>query len=210
MLKRILIGLALLLLNFSYAQTKVYHTGALAEMGKNQFYPTILLDTLRKKNLYGIGPYGKMQGEITVLDGKPYLSQVDEQGNGAVTQHWNAEAPFFVYAHVERWTSYPLKRSIKSVNDLQQAIEELAVKNGYDLSTPFPFRIKGIMTELTTHIVTPRSPDIAGYKQGRNQENYTHSDINGECWVSTPNTISAFIHTTTASFTYTSSILSVR
>jgi acetolactate decarboxylase len=172
--------LLLLIAHTSFAQSQVHHTGSMSTMGKENFKATVLLDTLSKSHLYGIGPYGKMQGEITVLDGIPFISQADEQGSGIVTQNWNSEAPFFVYAHVDQWISYPIKKSIKSVRDLQQVIEELATKNGYDSSTPFPFRIKGTITELTTHIVTPRSPDVPGYKQGRNQENYTNKNMKGE------------------------------
>jgi alpha-acetolactate decarboxylase len=56
----------------------------------------------------------------------------------------------------------------------------LATQNGYDLSTPFPFLIGGTFTELTTHVVTPRSSDLTGYKPGRNQENYSLSNEKGE------------------------------
>jgi len=175
-------ALLLFLAHTSFAQLPVVrHTGAMSQMGKDNFKATVLLDTLpARKNLFGIGPYGKMQGEITVLDGKPYLSQVQADGTATISQNWQAEAPFFVYASVPRWKSYQLNVEIKNINELQRAIEELATQNGYGLSTPFPFRINGTFTELTTHVVTPRSADVAGYKPGRNQENYSLSKEKGE------------------------------
>jgi len=175
-----LISIAFLL--FSEAvQAQVVHSGSMSEMGKSNFKAAIFLDSLpSRNNLFGIGPYGRMQGEITLLKGKPYISVVQADGTATVSQNWKAEAPFFVYANVVRWKSYALTTQIENINDLQRAIEELATQNGYDLSTPFPFRISGTFTELTTHVVTPRSADIAGYKPGRNQENYSLSKAKGD------------------------------
>ena len=46
--------------------------GSMSEMGKNNFASAIDLDTIKNKsNLYAIGPYGKMQGEITIFNGSP-------------------------------------------------------------------------------------------------------------------------------------------
>jgi len=164
----------------TFAQSPVKHAGSMSQMGKENFKATILLDTLSKSKLFGLGPYGKMQGEITVLNGKPYISGVQADGTASVSQNWKAEAPFFVYAHVARWKSFQLTTQIENINELQRAIEQLATENGYDLSTPFPFRISGTFSELTTHVVTPRSSDLTGYKSGRNQENYSLLKVKGE------------------------------
>jgi len=172
--------LLLFFVHSSFAQSLVHHAGALSTMGKENFKATVLLDTLSKSNLNGIGPYGKMQGEITVLDGTPYVSQVLTNNTATVSENWQAEAPFFVYANVNRWVSYSLKTSIENLSDLQRVIEALATKNGYDVTVPFPFKISGTFTELTTHVVTPRSADIPGYQAGRNQENYSFTNIKGD------------------------------
>jgi acetolactate decarboxylase len=172
--------LFLFFVHTSLAQTVGTHSGAMSQMAKENFKATIMLDTLNKSHLFGIGPYGKMQGEITVLDGKPYIAQVLEDGLAHVSQNWKAEAPFFVFANVNSWNSYPLQSEIKNMNELQLAIEKLATEKGLDLSSPFPFRIRGTFTELTIHVVTPRTEDVAGYKPGRNQENYSLTKGSGE------------------------------
>jgi acetolactate decarboxylase len=172
--------LFLFIVHASWAQPVVKHAGAMSQMAKENFKATIMLDTLNKSHLFGIGPYGKMQGEITVLDGKPYIAQVIEDGSAPVSKIWKAEAPFFVFANVSSWKSYTLQSEIKNMNELQTAIEKLATEKGFDLSSPFPFRVKGIFTELTIHVVTPRTEDVAGYKSGRNQENYSLTKVNGE------------------------------
>jgi acetolactate decarboxylase len=170
----------LFFVHISRAQTVVTHSGAMSQMAKENFKATIMLDSLNNSHLYGIGPYGKMQGEITVLDGKPYIAQVIEDGSATVSKNRKAEAPFFVFANVPSWKSYTLQSEIKNMNELQLLIEKLATENGFDLSNPFPFRIMGTFTELTIHVVTSRTEELTGYKPGRNQENYSLTKVNGE------------------------------
>jgi len=176
----LLAALTLYSFQFSLAQPMVKHAGSMSQMGKENFKSSIRLDTVNSSHLYGIGPYGRMQGEITVLDGRPLIAQVLADGTATVSLNWQAEAPFFAYANVSNWTSYPIHSQIENINELQRAIEDLAVQKGYDLSTPFPFRIMGTFTALTTHVVTPRSEGVAGYRPGRNQENYSLSMEKGE------------------------------
>lgn len=173
--------LVLLLVTFySNAQPIVKHAGAMSTMGAENFKGNILLDTLAKNNLYGLGPYGKMQGEITIINGKPLIAEALADGSARVSQTWKAEAPFFVYQQVPEWTSYEFKSKVNDLNGLQVAIEAMANQNGYDLSIPFAFRIIGNMTSFTTHIVTPRSPDVPGYQAGKNQINYDFTNSLGE------------------------------
>ncbi|MFN3841060.1 MAG: acetolactate decarboxylase [Cyclobacteriaceae bacterium] len=169
-----------LLVPFAYAQPVVKHAGAMSTMGAENFKGNILLDTLTKNNLYGLGPYGKMQGEITIVNGKPLIAEALADGSARVSQTWKAEAPFFVYQQVPEWTSYEFKSKVNDLNDLQTAIEAIANQKGYDLSIPFAFRIVGTIPMLTTHIVTPRSPDVPGYQAGKNQINYTLTHTKGE------------------------------
>ncbi len=165
----------------SFAQPLVKYAGSMSEMGKNDFKPSIQLDTIRNnQHLFALGPFGKMQGEITVLNGMPLVAQVQADGSARVSQTWKAEAPFLVYANVTAWVSYEVKANISNMNDLQNAVEQLAKQKGYDVSSPFPFRITTAITELTTHVVTPRSADMPGYQHGQNQANYTNQHISGE------------------------------
>ena len=162
-------------------KNQVYSIGSMSNMGKENFAPHIALDTLKtKKNLYGMGPLGRMQGEITVWKGQPYSVSVNEKGEGIVNKDWHIEAPFFVYAHVSKWKSFSFEYDINNLTDLEKKVAEIAKNNGYDLSTSFPFRLVGTFDELTTHIVTPRSADIKGYQADKKQADYTLLSIKGE------------------------------
>ena len=164
----------------TFAQSIVKYSGSMSKMGKENFKATIILDTLPKSNLYGLGPYGKMQGEITVIDGKPLIAEAQADGSAKVSQSWKAEAPFFVYQQVSDWVAYDLSFEMESLASLQQAIETIARQKGYNLTTPFAFKVVGNIDNLTTHIVLPRSSEIQGYQAGENQLNYEYNNSNGE------------------------------
>lgn len=94
--------ITLVISSSSFAQT-VKNIGSMTEMSKENFALHIKLDTItNKKHLFGMGPYGRMQGEISVFDGKPFYSHVDEKNRGIVSANWEIESPFFVYTNVEK------------------------------------------------------------------------------------------------------------
>lgn len=162
-------------------RNQVYSVGSMSDMSKENFASHISLDTLNPhKNLYGLGPLGKMQGEITVWNGRPYTASVNDKGEGIVNKDWHIEAPFFVYAHVSKWKTITFKFDINNLVDLEKKVAEIAKNNGYDLSIPFPFRLVGVFDELVTHIVTPRSADVKGYQADKKQADYQLLNIKGE------------------------------
>jgi alpha-acetolactate decarboxylase/formylmethanofuran dehydrogenase subunit E len=159
----------------------VKSAGAMSETGKTGFAPTISLDSLKKyPRVFGLGPLGKMQGEITLVDGVPFAGKADLEGNASIQTAWDIEAPFFVYGEVAAWESFPLKGTVTDQSELEKIVETVALANGYDLAEPFAFRIAGTFDHMVTHIVTPRSADIVGFKEGRNQENYPHEKESGQ------------------------------
>jgi acetolactate decarboxylase len=164
------------------AQIPVVHSvGSMSNMGKENFAPHINLDTVSTKtHFFGMGPLGRMQGEITVLNGKPFGASVNEKGEGVVQENWAIEAPFFVYANVAKWKKYPFSATINNLDDLQKAVAQIAQQNGFDLKQPFPFRLAGTIATLTTHIVMPRSPEVAGYQANKKQADYDLVGQKGE------------------------------
>jgi acetolactate decarboxylase len=165
-----------------FAQTSVVHSvGSMSDMGKENFAPHINLDTVSTKvHFFGMGPLGRMQGEITIINGKPFGASVNEKGEGVVQENWQIEAPFFVYANVAKWKKYPFSVNINNLDDLQKAVAQIAQQNGFDLQQSFPFRLVGTIATLTTHIVMPRSPEIAGYQANKKQADYDLANQKGE------------------------------
>jgi acetolactate decarboxylase len=166
-------------LSLSFGQ--VMHSGAMSEMGKNGFAATISLDSLQKyKHLIAMGPLGKMEGEITILDGKMYGGKSLISGETVVSNDWKVQAPFLVYADVAEWEKSKMTGNAESLAKLEEKIREAALANGINLEEPFFFRIGGSFDQMVTHIVTPRAPEIEGYVAGQNQKNYEHFSESGE------------------------------
>lgn len=178
------IFLFLSFLSFAHAKAqepnKVYTAGTMSEMAQNNFEPQIWLDSLpEKKHLFAMGPYDRMKGEIMVYDGKPFYVSAFEEGKVVVSQSWDIRSPFFVYANVPQWDSFTISGELKNLNDVQNKIAEIAQENGFNLSEPFPFKVSGSFQSITTHVVTPRSSDVEGYRPDVKQQLFSFDIISG-------------------------------
>jgi acetolactate decarboxylase len=173
-------AIALFTIQLQAQLPKVQYTGAMNAMG-NTYGLNIWLDSIATKtHLYGMGPYDKMKGEITVVDGTPYFATAFVEGSYHVGKNWNIRSPFFVYSNVHKWESFKLKGNFKTVNDLQDAVSKIAKANGYDTNQPFPFKIKGTFDVFTAHIVTPRNPEVEGFRQGVKSQKFSFERSKGE------------------------------
>jgi acetolactate decarboxylase len=109
-----------------------------------------------RPGLYGIGPIEGFDGEITVLDGRPYVSKV-RQGGKVVEQTHNHGAFFFVWTEQAQWQDIPIPEAVKSYVDLQNFVKSQAGSAGIDTSKPFPFRLYGTPAEIKWHINVDRT-----------------------------------------------------
>ncbi len=172
---------AFLAQNISAQNTpKVFTKGAMNDMGTT-YNLKVWLDTLPdKSNLFAMGPYDKMKGEITVVDGKPFFASAFIDGKAVVSQSWDIRSPFFVYCNVKDWEEFDLNGAINSVAEIQEKVAEIAKGKGYDLKEPFAFRIAGEFDDLTAHIVTPRSATIEGYRPDIKSQKFGLENTTGE------------------------------
>ena len=142
----------------SAQQTDAYQLKAVSAMKKvmmgTDFSAHIKWDTLPKANLFALAPMNRLQGEVTIIDGKMHASQVDKDRQVTLRHDYNVKSPFAVYTHVNHWESYETKLSTNKVSDIQKFIEKIAKDKGYDLDKPFPFRIKGDFDQLKYHIIS--------------------------------------------------------
>lgn len=111
-------------------------------------------DSVPRPNLFGISPLGRIEGEITILNGEIFVAKVNKKGKIEISQNWQSEAPFAVYAQVAEWESFELETEIGSEKDLEKWIGEIAQKQGYDLQKAFPFRLKGNFEQVDFHIIS--------------------------------------------------------
>ncbi len=117
-------------------------------------------NSIPRKHLFAVAPLGRVQGEVSVIDGKMYSSQVDSTNEISINNDWNIQSPFAVYATVSEWETFEIDKPIQSEDELQTLIEQLASENGYDLSTAFPFRVLGTFSTIDYHIISKPIEEI--------------------------------------------------
>ncbi|HRH88457.1 MAG TPA: acetolactate decarboxylase [Rubrivivax sp.] len=112
-------------------------------------------------DLHGVGAVAGLDGEITVLRGKPFVTKVRGPGDAYTMDNGTGHhATFAVWARVSAWTEQPVPAEIKSYLDLQSFVKARAAAAGIDASKPFPFQLAGAPAEVKWHI----NVDLTGGK----------------------------------------------
>lgn len=142
----------LLLLPFStFAQVKV--AGEMRKvMQRADLSPSIALDTVSRSGVYGLGVVEGLKGEIIVLDGKCYISWIQEDETKTETT-CDIKAAMLVYQNVKAWSTTKSDRPIQSVSDLEKYLDDMGRKNGASMDTPFVFQIKSTRGNINYHII---------------------------------------------------------
>lgn len=100
---------------------------------------------------YGVGAYEGLDGEITIYEGKPYVTKV--RGNGFMMDNsTNGAAIFAAWTKNMQWRDEPVPAEVKGYLDLQRHVKVRAAAAGIDTSKPFPFLMTGTPAELKWHI----------------------------------------------------------
>jgi alpha-acetolactate decarboxylase len=108
--------------------------------------------------LYAVGPVADLDGEITIADGKVYLSKVIS-GRVASTSVSGERASFLVWAKVPNWQpATPLIHPASNHEALENLVEQMAVKAGLDTEQAFAFRMRGVVDGVTYHVLQPLPP----------------------------------------------------
>ncbi len=109
-----------------------------------------------KKNLYAMGPVDGLDGEITIFDSKPYITQV-RSNDYTLDRTFKHGAFFLVWTEQSTWTDVPVPPAVKGYVDLQKFVKEQAEKAGIDVTKPFPFLLSGTPAEIRWHINVDRT-----------------------------------------------------
>lgn len=118
---------------------------------------TITLDALgSKEGLYAVGAVEGLDGEITILDGKTYVSQV--RGPDYTVDHGDKHgAIFLVWTRQSQWQDVPVPDTVQSYVDLQKFIKAAAKEAGVNTANAFPFQLSGVAAEVKWHINVNRT-----------------------------------------------------
>lgn len=108
-----------------------------------------------KKNLYAVGPVAALDGEITAIAGKIYITRV-KHGELTTDSNLSTSASFLVWSEVGAWQpSVPLGAKVENYAQFERQIEALASRAGISTSSPFPFKAEGVFESIDYHILVP-------------------------------------------------------
>lgn len=107
------------------------------------------LDTLPREHLYGLGPVENLSGEIAILDGIGYKSEIDKDSSMKVTATLKMKAPFFGYANIGKWREIPFPDSVTSLRQLEAYLDRITK----DRHRPFLFKVMATVDSATIHVV---------------------------------------------------------
>jgi len=115
-----------------------------------------LEDLAGRKGLYAMGPIDGLDGEITIFDSKPYITQV--RGNDYTLDKTLKHGAFFlVWTEQTAWKDVPVPGTVKGYVDLQNFVKAQAQAAGIDVTKTFPFLLAGKPVEIKWHINVDRT-----------------------------------------------------
>ena len=108
-----------------------------------------------------------LRGEITVVDGRPYVSRV-EAGRIVVDRTFRHEAAFLVWAQIARWYDLDIPDTVRDGRDLEDFVVERTRESGMAIETPFAFAVTGVPPRVSLHILDRR--DDRPHSRERHEE----------------------------------------
>lgn len=115
-----------------------------------------LEDLAGRTGLYAMGPVDGLDGEITIFDSKPYITQV-RGADYTLDKSFKHGAFFLVWSEQTKWQDVPVPATVKGYVDLQNFVKAQAQAAGIDVTKPFPFLLAGTPAEIKWHINTDRT-----------------------------------------------------
>lgn len=139
---------------------KVEYKGALKNMMRKGDISAKanLMDYKDVANLYALGAFENLKGEIQIFNSAPFNTSVV---NGILTfdKSYNQKATLLVYASVSKWNSIKIPDSIITNKQLENYIEIAAKEQHLKVDEPFPFLIEGIAKSFNWHVINWKDGD---------------------------------------------------
>lgn len=127
-------------------------------VGQNNITGLVRIADMSGENgRYGLGAYEGLDGEITIVEGRPYVTQVRDS-NIVMRHDTEGSAIFAAWTTHDSWRDEPIPADVNSFVELQRFIRRQAGSAGINAATmAFPFLITGQPAELEWHINVDRT-----------------------------------------------------
>lgn len=118
----------------------------------------VALADVARDDLWGVGAVEGLRGEITIVDGEPWVTEGDPRR--PVTRRGSAateRATVLFATEVREWRVVPITSGVDP-SVLDEFLASQARQAGLDPSEPFPFVVEGGLRELHVHVVAGQCP----------------------------------------------------
>ncbi len=162
---------------------EVKHTGAMRQvMTGASLANTLRWDTIQADYLFGLGPLGRLEGEVTVWNNQIFVAKVDPQGSLITTTAASAESPFGVYADASEFLTVRMEGPVHNIEVLDKAIAALAREARWNMEEPFLFRVEGEFSRVKLHVLAKPAQEMEhNHELHEKAKRYFHyQDISGE------------------------------
>lgn len=153
-------------------QIVVQHVGELRQiMHQGLVEGRVEIDTLSDHNLYALGAEAGLKGEITFVNGIPFISRVSADGI-EIDKGTQTKATLLVYSHVANWDTISIDADFSNVDSL--------IKTHSEENQPLPFQLIGKVEALKYHVInfTGQQATFENHKQGAWVDTLKHVDVN--------------------------------
>lgn len=118
-----------------------------------------LADVLSGKDVYAVGALSGRRGEITIIARKPYISLGGATSSSLLDDGMNnEEAALLVTAGEIEWKELSVPNDMTQ-GEFESFVTDSARAEGLDMSRPFPFMLKGNISDYKMHVLAPRGPN---------------------------------------------------
>jgi len=127
-------------------------------LGKSQAR-VVLANVVIKPHAYGVGAVAGLMGEVTILNGKAYVAQLEGEFVTSTILP-DREATLLAATYVPTWQSLAIESTLDS-DQLMAFIKSQAQQNNINTDEPFPFLIEGNLS-VAAHIINGSCPRAGG------------------------------------------------
>jgi len=116
-----------------------------------------LKDFEQKENLYAVGALEGIQGEIIILNSKPYIAHFDK-ALMIIDSLYDFEAAMLVTSQTEAWNTSDVPQEPMDQSAFEEFLLQVGAANGFTRDDVFPFILEGRIDSLSWHIVNGTMP----------------------------------------------------
>jgi acetolactate decarboxylase len=137
----------------------------------------ITLGEIAPEHLYALGVAEKLDGDITVIDGKSVIAKAGRRGEIHISHATSLKAPLLIYATVAAWREIKIPARVKSRAGLEAFVASQLKRA--ERKVIVPFLLKAKFTKIRFNIARPVS-ERSFRRRRQNLARFVLNDVEGQ------------------------------